>query len=134
MLFLLHPTSLSKWKSQLIILPCPAMIQRSPSRRLQVAVRSPLGDFPCLSCRQITPGSPSGVLTVNGGSPCGCLWVFFCQLHPKFQRIAKRRPAGDLAASHGTPADELICVTSADHPAKFNCELKWPGCHRMSKG
>ena len=134
LLFSLHPTSLSKWKSQLIILLCPAMIQRSPSGRLQVAVRSPLGDFPCLSCRQITPGSLSGIPTENGGSPCGRLWVFFCQLHPKFPRVAERRPAGDLAASRGTPADELIWVTSADHPAKFNCELKWPGRRQMSKG
>ena len=65
LLFSLHPTSLSKWKSQLIILACPAMMQRSPSGRLQVAVRSPLGDFPCLGCRQITPGSPSGVPTAS---------------------------------------------------------------------
>ena len=31
------------------------MIQRSPGGRLQVAVQSPLGDFPCLGCWQITP-------------------------------------------------------------------------------
>ena len=80
-----------------------------------VSQRTPLGDFPCLSCRQITTGSPPGVLTENGGSPCGRLWVFFRQLHPKFPRVTERRLA-----------DELICVTSADHPAKFNCELKWP--------
>ena len=134
MLFSLHPTSLSKWQSQLIILTCPAMIQRSPGGRLQVAVRSPLGDFPCLGCRQITPGSPSGVPTENGGCPCCHLWGFFRQLHPKFLRVAERRPAGDWAALRGTPADELICVTSADHPAKFNCELKCSGCRRMSKG
>ena len=65
LLFSLHLTSLSKWKSQLIILTCPAMIQRSPGGRLQVAVRSPLGDFPCLGCRQITNGSPSSVPTVS---------------------------------------------------------------------
>ena len=88
LLFSLHPTSLSKWKSQLIILTCLAMIQRSPSWRLQVAVRSPLGDFPCLGCRQITPGSPFGVPMENGRSPCGRLWVFFRQLHPKFPRDA----------------------------------------------
>ena len=134
LLFSLHPTSLSKWKSQLIILTCPAMIQRSPGRCLQVAVRSPLGDFPFLGCRQITPGSPSGVPTENGRCPCGRLCVFFCQLHPKFPRVAERRTAGDWAAPHGTPADELICVTLADHPAKFNCELKRSGRRRMSKG
>ena len=134
LLFSLHPTSLSKWKSQLIILTCPAMIQRSPSGRLQVAVRSLLGDFPCLGCRQITPGSPSGVPTENGGCPCGRLWVFFRQLQPKFPRVTERRLAGDWAAPRGTPADELICVTSADHPAKFNCELKCSGRHRMRKG
>ena len=134
MLFSLHPTSLSKWKSQLIILTCPAMIQRSPSGRLQVAVRSPLGDFPCLGCRQITPGSPSGVPTENGGCPCGHLWVIFRQLHPKFPRVAERRPAGDLAASRGILADELICVTTADLPEKLNCELKCSGHRRMSKG
>ena len=134
LLFSLHPTSLSKWKSQLIILTCPAMIQRSPSGRLQVAVRSPLGDFPCLGCQQITPGSPSGVPTENGGCLCGRLWVFFCQLHPKFPRVAERRLAGDWAASRRTPADELICVTSADHPAKFNCKLKCSGRCQMTKG
>ena len=134
LLFSLHPTSLSKWKSQLIILTCRAMIQRSPGGCLQVAVRSLLGDFPCLGCRQITPGSPSGVPTENGRCPCGRLWVFFRQLHPKFPRVTERRPAGDWAAPRGTPADELICVTSADHPAKFNCELKCLGRRRMSKG
>ena len=136
LLFSLHPTSLSKWKSQLIISTCPAMIQRSPGGRLQVAVRSPLADFPCLGCRQITPGSPSGVPTENGGCPCGHLWVFFRQLHPKFPRVAERRLAGDWLAGEGwqgTPADELICVTSADHPAKFNIELKCSGRRWMSK-
>ena len=130
----LHPTSLSKWKSQLVILTCPAMIQRSPGGRLQVAVRSPLGDFPCLGCRQITPGSPSGVPTANGGCPCGRLWVFFCQLHPKFPPVAERWPAGDRAAPRGAPADELICVTSADHLANFNCELKCSGHRPMTWG
>ena len=101
---------------------------------LAVSQRSPLGDFPCLGCRQITPGSPSGVPKEISGSPFGRLWVFFCQLHPKFPRVTERRPAGDRAASHGTPADELICVTSADHPAKFNCELKCSGRRPMSKG
>ena len=134
LLFSLHPTSLSKWKSQLIILKCPAMIQRSPGRRLQVAVWSPLGDFPCLGCRQITPGSPSGVPTENNGCPCGRLWGFFRQLHPKFPRVAERKAAGDWAAPRGKQADELICVTSADHPAKFNCELKCSGRRRLSKG
>ena len=134
LLFSLHPTSLSKWKSQLIILKCPAMIQRAPGGRLQVAVRSPLGDFPCLGCRQITPGSPSSVPTENGGCPCGHLWCFFRQLHPQFPRVAEQRPAGDWAAPCGTPANELICVTSADHPAKFNWELKCSGRHRMSEG
>ena len=133
LLFSLHPTSLSKWKSQLIMLMCPAMIQRSPSGRLQVAVRSPLGDFPCLGCGQIIPGSPSGIPTENGGSPCGRLWVFFCQLHPKFPRVAERRPVGDREASCWTLANELICKTSADHQAKFNCELKCSG-RWISKG
>ena len=59
---------------------------------------------------------------------------FFCQLHPKLPRVTKRRSVGDWAASRGTPADELICVTSAGHPAKFNCELKCTGRRRMSKG
>ena len=128
MLFSLHPTSVSKWKSQLIILTCPAMIQQSPGRRLQVAVRSPLGDFSCLGCWQITPGSPSGVPTENGGCPCSHL------LHPKSPRVSELRPAGNWAAPRGTPADELICVTLADHPAKFNCELKCSGRRQMSKG
>ena len=93
---------------------------------------TPLDDFPCLGCWQITPASPSGDPTENGGSPCGRLWFFFCQLHPKFPRVAERRPAGDRAASCGTPADELICMTLADHPANFNCELNLPGRRRTS--
>ena len=97
-----------------------------------VSQRTPLDDFPCLGWRQITPGSLSGVPTENGGSPCGRLWFFFCQLHHKFPRVTERRPAGDRAASHGTLADELICETSADHPANFNCELNLPDDCRTS--
>ena len=59
---------------------------------------------------------------------------FFLQLHPKFLPVAERRPAGDWAASRRTPADELICVTSANHPAKFNCELKCLGRRQMNEG
>ena len=42
-----------------------------PGGRRQVAVRSPLGDFPCLGCRQITPGSPSDPRAIIGGSSHG---------------------------------------------------------------
>ena len=111
LLFSLHPTSLSKWKSQLIILTCPAMIQRSPGGRLQVAVRSPLGDFPCLGCRQITPGSPSGVPTENGGCLCGRLWVFSRQLHPKFPRVAQPEAGRRLG---GVPRDASWWVNLRD--------------------
>ena len=97
-----------------------------------VSQQTLLDDFLCLGYRQITPGSLSGILTENGGSPCGRLWFFFCQLHPKFPRVAERRPAGDWAASRGTPANALICMTSADHPANFNCELNLPGHRRTS--
>ena len=102
LLFSLHPTSLSKWKSQLIILTCPAMIQRSPGGRLQVALRSRLGDFPCLRCRQITPGSPSGVPTENGGCPCGHLWVFFPPITPQIP-TGRRAEAGRRLG--GAPRD-----------------------------
>ena len=118
LLFSLHPTSVSKWKSQLIILTLPAMIQWSPSGRLQVAVR-------WLSMSRLPANHPwvtSGVPTENGRSPWGHLWVFFHQLHPKFPQVAERRPP-----------DELICVTSADHPAKFNCELKCSGTAQWVK-
>ena len=91
LLFSLHPTSLSKWKSQLIILTWPAMIQRSPSGRLQVAVWSQLGDFPCLGCRQITPGSPSGVSMENSGCPLVRPPVGF------FPPITPQIPTGRLA-------------------------------------
>ena len=110
------------------------MIQRWSSDDPAVSQRTLLDDFPCLGWRQITPGSPSGVPTENGGSPCGRLWGFFCQLHPKFPQVAERRPAGDRPASHGTLADELICETSADHPANFNCELNLLDDCRMSAG
>ena len=118
LLFSLHPTSLSKWKSQLIILTCPAMIQRSPRGRLQVAQWMPFDDFPCLGCRQITPGSPSGVPTENGWSPFGHLFFF----------------SNNTPNSHGSLAAELIWVTSADHLTKFNWELKCSGRRPMSKG
>ena len=52
---------------------------------------------------------------------------FFLPITPQIPRVAERRPA-----SHGTPADELICVTSADHPANFNCELNLAGHRRTS--
>ena len=123
LLFSLHPTSLSKYKSQLIILTCPAMIQRSPSGCLQVAMRSPLGDFPCLSCWQITSGSPSV------GSPCSRLCFFFANYTPN----SHGSPSGGQQATGWRPVGELICMTSADHPARFNCELKWPGRCPMSK-
>ena len=71
MLFSLHPNSLSKWKSQLIILTCPAVSRRTPAGGRAVTVRSPLGDFPCLSCRQIIPGSPSDLRAIIGGSSHG---------------------------------------------------------------
>ena len=108
------------------------MIQRWSSNDPAVSQQTPLGDFPCLGCRQITPGSPSGVPTENSGSPFGSVCFFFCQLHSKFPRVAKQRPAGDRAASRGTTANEFICVTSADHLANFNCELNLPGRHRTS--
>ena len=108
------------------------MIQRWSSDDPAVSQRTSLDDFPCLGCRQINPGSPSSVPTENGGSPCGHLWVVFCQLHPKFPRVAERRPAGDHAVSRGTPANEIICMTSADHPANFNCELNLPDHRRTS--
>ena len=134
LLFSLHRTSFSKWKAQLIILMCPAMMQRWSSDDPAVSQWKPLGDFPCLGCQQITPGSPSGIPMEISWSPFGRLWVFFCQLHPKFPRVAEQRPAGDRAASHGTLADEFICMTLADHPAKFNCELKCSGRRPTSKG
>ena len=108
----------------------PAVSRQTPAGGRAVTVRW----LSMSSCRQITPGSPSGVLTENGGCPCGRLWVFFRQLHPKFPRVAERRPAGDWEEHRGAPADELIGVTSADHPAKFNCELKCSGRLRISKG
>ena len=107
LLFSLHPTSLSKWKSQLIILKCPAMIQRSPSRCLQMAVRSPLGDFPCLGCRSdhpwVTVRRPDGEQQISVRPPVG----FFPPITPQI-RTGRRAEAG----RRGTPADELICVTS----------------------
>ena len=108
------------------------MIQQSPSGRLQVAQQTPLGDFPCLGCQQITPGSLSGIPTENGGSPFGSLWVFFPPITPQiptgYRAEAGRRPAGVPRAY------ELIWWTSVDHPPNFNCELKCSGCHPTSKG
>ena len=84
-----------------------------------VSQRTPLDDFPCLGWQQITPGSPSGVPTEIGGSPCGRLWFFFCQLHPKFPRVAEWRPAGDRAAPRRVPADGLIAPDIGRSSGKF---------------
>ena len=104
LLFSLHPTSLSKWKSQLIILTCRAVIQRSPSGCLQVAQQMPLGDFPCLGCQHITPGSPSGVPWEHGGSPFGRLWLFFPPITPQIptgRRAEAGRQPGDVPQDAG---------------------------------
>ena len=77
----------------------------------------------------VTVRRPDGERWMSVRPPVG----FFHQLHPKFPRVAERRPACNWAECRGTPANELICVTSANHPAKFNCELKCLGRRRMSK-
>ena len=97
LLFSLHPTSLSKWKSQLMILPCRAMIQRSPNGRLQVAQQTPLGDFPCLGCRQITPGWSSGRRTADlRSAACGFFPPITPQIPTGHRAEASRRLGGVL--------------------------------------
>ena len=108
----------------------PAVSQRTPAGGRGLTVRwlsmSRLpADHPWVTVRH-----PDGERRMSVRPPV----FFFRQLHPKFPRVAERKPAGDWAASHRMPAEELICVTSADHPAKFNCELQCSGCRRMSKG
>ena len=99
-LFSLHPTSLSKWKSQLIILTCPAMIQQSPSGRLQVAVRSTLGDFPCLCCRAdhpwVTVQRPDRERWISVRLPVGFFPPITPQLPTGRRAEAGRRPGGVL--------------------------------------
>ena len=108
----------------------PAVSRQTPAGGRAVTVRwlsmSRLpADHPWVTVRR-----PDGERRMSVRPPV----CFFRQLHPKFPRVTERRPAGNWAAPRRTPADELICVTSADHPAKFNCELKCSGHHRMSKG
>ena len=58
---------------------------------------TPLNDFPCLGCRQITPGLPSGVPTENGGSHVAA-YGFFLPITPQIptgrRAQASRRPGG----------------------------------------
>ena len=74
------------------------MIQRSPSGRLQVAQQTPLGDFPCLGCRQITPWvtvrCPDGERRISVRPPDG----FFPPITPQIPQVTERRPAGDRDA------------------------------------
>ena len=104
LLFSLHPTSLSKWKSQLIILRSSVMIQRSPSGRcwvtfhVWVAGRSPLGHRQVPRWRTVDLRSPA----------CG---VFFYQLQPKFPLVAERRLPSNQATSR--PAGRWVSVTLA---------------------
>ena len=58
---------------------------------------------------------------------------FFPPITPQIP-TDRRAEAGRRLGSAPRDADELICVTLADHPAKFNCELKCSGRRRMSKG
>ena len=99
LLFSLHPTSLSEWKPQLIILTCPAMIQRwssglpadtvgwfsmsrlpadhpwvtvrHPDGDRRISVRPPVGFFLPIT-PQIPTGSPSGGRQATGRRPTGC--------------------------------------------------------------
>ena len=106
----------------------PAISRRTPAGGRAVTVR-------WLSMSRLPEDHPwVTVPTENGGCPCGRLWVFFLQLHPKFPPVAERRPAGDWPVPCGTPADELICVTSADHPANFNRDLKCSRHRPMTGG
>ena len=91
----------------------PAVSQRTPAGGPADAVgwlsmsRLP-ADHPWVTVRR-----PDGERLISVPLPV----VFFRQLHPKFPRGAELRPAGDRVASRGTPADELIWMTSANHSA-----------------
>ena len=104
LLFSLHPTSLSKWKSQLIILMCPAIIQRWSSDDPAVSQQTPLGDFPCLGCWQITPGSPSGLPTEIGGSPLAACGFFSANYTPN----SHGSPSGGWQATGWRPAGRWV--------------------------
>ena len=105
LLFSLHPTSLSNWKSQLI-LRCPSDDPRSPRGRLRVTQQTPSGNFPCQGCRHITAGSPAVVPPAFRGRTAILHWatcVFFPPITPKIPdvvpRVAERSPASAPPAS-----------------------------------
>ena len=91
------------------------MIQRSPTGIRPTSRRWP--GIPAVT------GRPSGDRVV---------YVWLAEL--KFRTVAHGPPCRDRQAADRRPTDEWIFVTSADHQAKFNWELKWLGHRPMSKG
>ena len=76
----------------------------------------------------------SGHPQVSVRRPGGDRAVYVWPAEQKFWTVAHGPPCSDRQAAGRRPTDEWIFVTSADHPAKFNCELKWLGHRRISKG
>ena len=75
-------------------------------------------------------GHPQASVRRPGGDRAVYIWP----AEQKFWTVAHGLPCSDQQAAGRRLTDEWIFVTSADHPAKFNCELKWLGHCRMSKG
>ena len=134
LLFSLHPNSLSKWKSQLIILPCPAVSQWTPAGGRPVTVRwlslfrlpadHPWGTVrsPC-DHRGIIPRWPGGDRSIFGN-------IFPRKIGP----VARRSPPDVRRRPGGRRRMAKLPQESADHPANFNCELNLPDRRRMSAG
>ena len=77
--------------------------------------------------RQMIERSPAGDRAAS--------WRWLFGRHNRdFPTVALGSPCGDRQAAARWPNDEWIVGTSADHPANFNCELKYSSRRRMSPG
>ena len=131
LLFSLHPNSLFKWKSQLIILTCPAVPRWTPAGGRAVTVRwlslSRLpADHPWVTVR--SPCDHRGIIPRWPGGDRPIFWQYF----PKKNRtVARRSPPDVWRRPGGRRQMAKLLQESADHPANFNCKLNLPDRRRM---
>ena len=131
LLFSLHPNGLSKWKSQLIILTCPAVSRRTPAGGRPVTVRwlslSRLpADHPWLTVR--SPCDHRGIIPRWPGED----WPIFGNIFPKKNRTVSHRSPPDVRwRPGGRRRMAKLPQESADHLANFNCKLNLPDRRRM---
>ena len=108
----------------------PVVSRRTPAGDRAVTIR-------WLSKSRLPADHPWVTVRCPDGEQRMSVWPlvgFFPPITPQIptscRAAAGRWPGGARRA----PADELICVTSADHPANFNCELKCSRHRPMTVG